>query len=946
MDKKFHTHHQFSNSEMMYKLERLANIGWWKADFKKQIFVFSDYICEVLELKNNTISFDFFLSLVHPEHRERILYSFFILQQFDTYNETFPIMTPQGYWWIHSEAGEQEEDENGDVQVFGFAQYFKGEDIDKIEERVSKTQLNDLLRKHNSISKSLLSFLKNTDTHHVITKILNEIMQQFEGDRVYIFEYNWTNNTHSCIYEVTVEDVHTGIDSLQDLSVDKYTWLTQQFMEQRPIVLNSLDDLPSDSGEIRHVLYQQNIQSLMVVPLVSDKGLWGYMGVDIVKHKRRWNALDYEWFNSFANIISLCIQLRNSRDALQGNEERLKKIYQTIPVGIEIYDNDGYLRDINNVEMDIFGIKDKQDVLGISLYDNPSIPAKIKDSIRSGCDTNFQLNLKFSKAQDYYHTVLEGAKHLCVKGSPLRGTNNTVVGYLLIIIDDTETLNAYNRLKEFDNIFAFISEFAGIGLYMWNPILKTGYASEQWFKNLNEKHSDIKDVIEKYDTLHPEDQNKVAIFYQNVIEGKAQSMQEELRVGNGNSWKWIRSHSKVKEFDPQNDSIEVIGVNIDISELKAVENELLEAKLRAEEADRLKSAFLANMSHEIRTPLNAIVGFSNVIAEADDAEDKSQYMEIIQRNTDLLLQLISDILDLSKIESGNFDIIYEPTNINTLCREILHTYQIKNKKDIQLLFEDYRPSCSIYTDKNRLSQLISNLVNNALKFTTEGFVKLGYFVRDNEIEFYVQDTGVGIASDKTAQIFDRFIKLNVFTNGTGLGLSICRSIIEKMGGRIGVESQIGVGSRFWFTLPLETTKEKIRQQFYRAEKVFDEQEVATCPVILIAEDNDSNFLLLQSILKHQSQIIRAYDGIDAIEVCKEQSPDLILMDIKMPGMNGLDATRKIRETGCQTPIIALTAFAMETDCQQALQAGCNDYLVKPIKTDKLKESIQKYLHSN
>lgn len=930
-------------ADMLHKLERLANIGWWKADFNKQIFIFSDYICEVLQLKSDTLSFEQFMSLVHPDHRDRIEHSFFILQQFDTYDETFPIMTPQGYWWIHSQAKQQEMDKDGNFYVFGYAQYFNENYFAKQKQLDTRQQIDDLLKKHNSISKSLLAFLKNTDTRHVIVKILNDILQQFKGDRVYIFEYDWDKNTHSCTYEVTLEGISPEIETLQNQEIKAYPWWTEQFLQQRPVILNTLDDLPDEDPLAREVLGRQNIKSLMAVPLISDDGLWGYMGVDLVNRTRVWNNLDYEWFNSFANIISICLQLRKSNYALSRNEERLRKIYRTIPIGIETYDKNGLLKDINDFEMEIFGIRDKKDVIGLSLYDNPNLSPEVKNAIHNGQDTHFQFDYNFFKAQNYFPSNLNGYKHLSVKGTPLRDKNNNPEGYLLIVIDDTDTLNAYNKIKEFENFFTFIAEFAEIGLYKWNPIQKVGFAFDQWFKNMNESHSDIKDVIGHYSTVHPDDVQKFNRFYEEVVKGEACSMQTEIRIKDGNSWKWIRCHLKVKEYDPEKQNIEVIGVNINISGLKEVENKLREAKLRAEESDRLKSAFLANMSHEIRTPLNAIVGFSNILAETEDLQDKSQYLNIIQRNTDLLLQLISDILDLSKIEAGSFDIIYEPADINALCQEIVHTHKIKANPNVELLFDNYQPDCTIHTDRNRLSQVISNLVNNALKFTANGTIKIGYQLSDNEIKFYVDDTGIGIAPEKIQEIFNRFVKLNTFANGTGLGLAICKSIIEKMNGQIGVKSEAGKGSYFWFTLPLK--QHANRQHESDPYFITEDEDIPLhedYPVILIAEDTDSNYLLLKSILKHEYRLIRAQNGREAIELCKEKNPAIILMDIKMPEMDGLTATRHIRSQGIQTPIIALTAFAFDQDKEQAIEAGCNNYIAKPVRASLLKDIIHEY----
>ena len=247
----------------------------------------------------------------------------------------------------------------------------------------------------------------------------------------------------------------------------------------------------------------------------------------------------------------------------------------------------------------------------------------------------------------------------------------------------------------------------------------------------------------------------------------------------------------------------IIGVSWDITEQKNAELKVIEARIRAEESDRLKTAFLANMSHEIRTPLNAIVGFSSLMGETGDMEEKRQYMAIIEENNDLLLQLISDILDLSKIEAGTFDFVEKELDVNMLCEDIVRFMKMKAKPGVEVLFDRHLPECRIVSDRNRLNQVIANFVNNAIKFTTAGSIRVGYNkVDETHLRFYVADTGLGIEPEMQAQIFDRFIKLNTFVHGTGLGLSISKSIIEQLGGTIGVDSEPGKGSCFWFVLPI------------------------------------------------------------------------------------------------------------------------------------------------
>ena len=288
-----------------------------------------------------------------------------------------------------------------------------------------------------------------------------------------------------------------------------------------------------------------------------------------------------------------------------------------------------------------------------------------------------------------------------------------------------------------------------------------------------------------------------------VKEGKASSLRKEVRVCRENGkYTWTSINVMVRDYRPQDGIIDMLCINYDITPLKETEQKLIIARDKAEELDRLKSAFLANMSHEIRTPLNAIVGFSSLLAETDSRSERQEYIKIVQENNELLLQLISDILDLSKIEAGTFNFVYTNVDVNETCSEIIKSMGMKVSKGVELIFGELFPECYIYMDKNRFTQVISNFINNALKFTQQGSITLGYEqVSHQKIKFYVRDTGMGIPEEKQKSVFERFVKLNTFVQGTGLGLSICKSIVSQMGGEIGVDSTEGVGSCFWFTHP-------------------------------------------------------------------------------------------------------------------------------------------------
>ena len=381
-----------------------------------------------------------------------------------------------------------------------------------------------------------------------------------------------------------------------------------------------------------------------------------------------------------------------------------------------------------------------------------------------------------------------------------------------------------------------------------------------------------------------------------------------------------------------------------LEQQKIVESELRVAKEKAEESDHLKSAFLANMSHEIRTPLNAIVGFSGLLAMAENYEERDEYINIINNNNELLLQLINDILDLSKIEANTLEFVYSDIDINQLLCDIEQTSRLKAADGVQVSFVEKLPHCIIRTDKNRLSQVVTNFINNAIKFTKEGSIYFGYKHKENNLYFYVSDTGCGIDKDVKDSVFQRFVKLDSFAQGTGLGLSICQMIVHKLGGEIGVDSELGQGSTFWFTLP-DTVIEESHVSVAETNKTEVSTESPTdnkTATLLIAEDNESNYTLIKAILKDYN-LLHAWNGQEAVSMFREYDPQLILMDINMPVMNGYEATREIRKYSTQVPIIAVTAFAYASDEQQVMENGFDAYMAKPINANQLRTQISAIL---
>ena len=515
----------------------------------------------------------------------------------------------------------------------------------------------------------------------------------------------------------------------------------------------------------------------------------------------------------------------------------------------------------------------------------------------------------------------------------------------LFMVDTSELFKAQQLLRTVNKKLSMSLDVANVIPWKWDLERKTILCDVSREANLSA--SDLFDEnqlsvpeADYFSKIFKSDRKKVREAYQSLIAGTIDKVREEYRVYNPekgvHGFDWVEARATIDKRDEEGHPLSLIGSSLIITDRKAIERELIDAKNKAEESNRLKSAFLANMSHEIRTPLNAIVGFSNVLATTDEQDEKEEYISIIEINNALLLQLISDILDLSKIEAGTLEFVYSDVDINNLLYEFERMMQPRAAKDVKVQFEQRAEECYVSVPKNRLMQVLTNLTTNAIKFTTEGSIRFGYTrERDNLLRFYVTDTGCGIAEDMQAKIFERFVKLNAFAQGTGLGLSICQMIINHLGGELGVESKEGKGTTFWFTFPCSAANKPEKHQ-HQFEKKKVEKDRLT---VLIAEDNVGNFKLFESILKHEYTLLHAWNGKEAVELFKEFGPHIILMDINMPEMNGYEATAEIRKISADVPIIAVTAYAFASDEQRIMNCGFDAYTSKPLNAPALKRQM-------
>ena len=490
--------------------------------------------------------------------------------------------------------------------------------------------------------------------------------------------------------------------------------------------------------------------------------------------------------------------------ALQRSERLLHNIYKNLPVGIELYNKEGVLVDLNDKELDLFHVDSKEELLGINIFENPVFPEEMKERLRNNEDADFTFRYDFSKLGEYYsNNKAEGTIDLVTKVTTLYDENHNPVNYLLINADKTETTVAYNKIQEFEEFFELIGDYAKVGYAHFNILSKQGHAQKSWYKNIGEESgTPLSEIIGTYKSFHPDDRDLILQFFEEVQKGNADKLSHKIRVFRENGeCTWTHVNLFVRKYAPQDKVIELISINYDITDLKQIEEMLVNERDRAEASDRLKSAFLANMSHEIRTPLNAIVGFSSLLASAENVVEKEPYNSLISHNNELLLNLINDIIDLSKIEAGYLELHQNWFNLTELLDECVAEYARLLPSGVELLTSYPEHDALVELDKLRIKQILNNFLSNALKNTTRGHVEVFYEIDKHCVRIGVKDTGRGIPQNMLEKIFERFEKVDSFAQGVGLGLSICKSIVDKMNGRIQVYSQLGLGTTFIAELP-------------------------------------------------------------------------------------------------------------------------------------------------
>lgn len=676
--------------------------------------------------------------------------------------------------------------------------------------------------------------------------------------------------------------------------------------------------------------------------------------------------------------------LRQSQEIL--NLERLQTdtIFGDLPVGIEVYSEEGILVWMNERTCQTFGVVDKRAVIGSTpIMDNPVIPDAVKKAFQwqRKIQVDFDYDFSIVCRTGFYNTrCTSEVKRISCKGTPVFGPDGKMQNYVFIMNDISREYEYSVKLKESTQLA--YQAIQASGLVHWR------------YDNRVHRFSSYNDPVTNFDssvwltpeeylgTVHPDDRPGIMDYLRRMDDGADFSDEAPMRVKTAYDDEWqdcvVTGTSYLKD-DETGKVLLYTGFRRNVTSWKKMVNELSDAKERAERSDKLKSAFLANISHEIRTPLNAIIGFSNLLTNTDKKEEIAEYQRIIVTNSDLLLRLINDILDLSKIEAGFMDRKLSEFDLSAYFDELYGSVrQAMANPSVELICDNPYEYCLVRMDANRLAQLVLNYATNAIKCTYRGEIRMGYRRQGEGIYFYVSDTGIGIPDKDKSRLYHRFEKLNEFTQGTGLGLAICKVVTESAGGQVGFESEEGVGSTFWSWVPCEIMRvcgeaeaggqeaaqldagldngldagegtENLSASIDEPSPADPDSEPSSDgytdkKTILVVEDIESNYHLMSVLLGSLGyQFTRAADGVEAVEKVLSEHFDLVLMDIKMPRLGGLEATREIRKTNREVPIIALTAHAFNSDKEAAIAAGCNGFLVKPIDRNALAGTLRRFL---
>ena len=664
-----------------------------------------------------------------------------------------------------------------------------------------------------TMSKALERILHTDDIQEALSDVLQDVLEYFKAGRVAVMSTDRRNpDLQYCVIEVLADGVSSSMSGRED-RFPKHRWWYDKLEADECVVVNDAEAMTWDDPSAYELTKSLGVRSHIGVPISRYSHISGFLAVDIIDRPYEWSEADIQWLKDLTNLMMLWRRLQKSRNDASAERNKLEKVLMTMPIGLCMYATDGSISFANDRAMNIFGVKKFQDAKQFNLFKSTLLTEETKKKIQEQdlVDATFEYNYGLLPFEQDVRTPEHGIMRISIMArySKIYDSFGELKAYLVAYMDKTREQNNSQKIHELDEIISLTADFAQLGYSRINVIDNTGYATKQWYKNNNMSFDDSsKGIADFVEILHPDDRRVSDDFRNAVRQGKNVRLNRRMKIrrpGKPGEWDYLQVYSVVTKYEPEYGVIEISTITQSVNHQVKLEHSLVKAKEEAEKADKLKSAFLANMSHEIRTPLNAIVGFSQMLCrEGVPEKERSEMMKIVEVNNELLLQLISDILDLSKLEAGTLEFVEKDVDVNSICKAVAGAIEMKAKKDVKVKVELQKDDCHIMSDPNRIKQVLINFASNAAKFTDKGHIIIGYhFSTLDRIRFFVEDTGIGIPEDKKAKIFERFVKLNTFVQGTGLGLQISKEIVTCLGGIIGVESEPGEGSMFWFEIPVK-----------------------------------------------------------------------------------------------------------------------------------------------
>lgn len=666
---------------------------------------------------------------------------------------------------------------------------------------------------HWTMSKALDRISRTDDIQEAFSETFHDVLDYFKAGRVAVMSTVRNNpDMQYCVFEVLADGVSSIADSVGEC-FPKIRWWYDRLEAGECVVVEDADDMRFEDRSAHDLLERLGVKAHIGVPVTRYSKVSGFLLVDIVDRPYKWQETDLLWLKDLANMMMLWRRLQRSRSDVTRESKKLKSVFNSMPIGLCLYDTDGNITFGNDRALDIFGVRTFEETKSFNVFKSSLLSDEVKREIKEKdiVDTSFEYHygrLPFEQnggAVDRRNMRV----NIMARYSKLYDDDGELKSYLAAYIDRTREEKSSQKIHELDEIISLTAGFAQLGYARINVMDNTGFATRQWYRNNNMPFSDSSRGISEFvDILHPDDRKYSDEFRKEARLDKNVKLNRRVRIkkpGCVDEWDYLQIYSVVTKYEPQDGVIEISTITQNVNHQVRLEHSLVEAKEEAEKADKLKSAFLANMSHEIRTPLNAIVGFSRMLCSGDmTEEDRREMVKIVETNNDLLLQLINDILDLSKLEAGTLEFREKDVDVNSVCNMVAASLEMKVNEGVEVRLECQEDSCHITSDPNRIKQVLINFATNAAKFTDEGHITIGYRCSEKGLmKFFVEDTGIGIPEEKKAKIFERFVKLNSFAQGTGLGLQISKEIVSRLGGLIGVESQVGKGSTFWFEIPVE-----------------------------------------------------------------------------------------------------------------------------------------------